>query len=332
MKILIREANWLGDAVLTIPSLIALHNRYPEARMMVAAKKELLPLFNLLSWEVESIPLGGIKAWRRLKEENFDMAIIFPNSFRAALEVFLSGAKRKIGYATGGRSMFLTERIPVNKKDIHQADYYYHLLEPLGIKGTKPTSELAAKEKDKELMFNWLKEKGVNLQRPLITISPGASYGEAKCWPEGNFAKLIQKLSGQGEIIFIGTKKDAAIIEKIISLSGINPIRSKTSNGARAFNLAGETSISQLAALFSISKLIISNDNGAMHLASVLGAAVIGLFGPTDPLRTGPLGKKTIVLQDKVDCSPCRKRTCLDKKCFSNITVDRVYEAIKNVL
>ncbi len=325
MKILIREANWLGDAVLTIPSLIALHEHYPEARMVLTAKETLLPLFKLLPWKVETMSLSGMRSWLNLRQEKFDLAIIFPNSFRSGLEVFLSGAKRKIGYSTCGRSLFLTERVPLNKGRLHMMNYYYNFLEPLGIKGNIPGPILDVKEKDKEEISLWLKEKGVNLQRPLIAISAGASFGEAKCWPGEKFAALTKRLSQQAEIVFIGTKKDAPTIEKIISFSG-------SSQALACVNLAGETSLSQLAALFFMSKLVISNDNGAMHLASVLGVPVIVLFGPTDPLRTGPLGEKTIVLRDKVNCSPCKKRTCRSKKCFDKITVDRVYEAVKKVL
>ena len=321
MKILIREANWLGDAILTVPSLVALRDHFPQARITIVARDFLLPLFKLLPWKVETMSLSGMRSWLNLRQEKFDLAIIFPNSFRSALEVFLTRSRIRLGYPTCSRSLFLTEKVPLNKGRLHMMNYYYNLLEPLGIKGNIPSPILAVKEKDKEEILFWLKEKGVNLQRPLIAISAGASYGEAKCWPEGKFARLIQRLKGEGEIIFIGTKKDAPIIEKIISITGI-----------KAFNLAGETSLSQLAAFFSTSKLVISNDNGAMHLASVLGVPVIALFGPTDPLRTGPLGEHTIVLRDKVDCSPCKKRICRSKKCFDKITVERAYEAVKKIL
>lgn len=317
MKVLIKEANWLGDAVMTIPSLIALHNRFPDTQMTVAAKESILPLFGLLQWEISTFIFSGIKSWAGLRKEKFDLAIIFPNSFRSALEVFLSGASRRIGYGFFGRSLFLNEKVPLNKKNIHQADYYYNLLEPIGIKGNMPRPKLAVKEKDKGQISLWLKEKGVNIGRPLIVISPGASYGDAKCWPEENFAGLIQKLRGLGEILFVGSKKDAPRIEKINSLSKV-----------KAFNLAGETSLLQLAGLFSISKLVVSNDNGAMHLAALVGSNVICLFGPTDPLRTGPIGDNAVVIRDKIDCSPCKKRTCPDKKCFHGITVDRVYDAV----
>ena len=316
MKILIREANWLGDAVMTIPSLIALHNRFPDAQMTIAAKESVIPLFGLLPWEISLFNFSGVKSWTGLRKENFDLAVIFPNSFRSALEAFLSGAKRRIGYGAGGRSLFLTERASIDKGKIHQADYYYNLLEPIGIKGNMPRPELAIKEKDKEQILLWLKEKEVDTGQPLIVISPGASYGDAKCWPEESFAALIQKLNGLGEILFVGTKKDAPRIEKIISLSKV-----------KAFNLAGETSLLRLAGLFSVSKLVVSNDNGAMHLAALLGVNVICLFGPTDPLRTAPIADKALILRDKVDCSPCKKRACSDKKCFHEITVDRVYNA-----
>ena len=321
MKILIREANWLGDAVMTIPSLMAIHDHYPEASMTVVAKESILPLFNLLAWEIEAIPLRAIKSWLRLREKKFDLAIIFPNSFRSALEVYLTGAPVRLGYGLCGRSLFLTERISLNKDNLHQADYYYHLLPPLAIKGKRPNPQLVVKEKDKELVSIWLKEKGLDIGRPLITISPGASYGEAKCWPEENFVLLVRRLISMGEIVFVGTDRDVALIDRIVSLSRV-----------RAFNLAGETSITMLAALFSISKFLVTNDNGSMHLAAALGVRVIGLFGPTDPLRTGPLGDKVTILREKVDCSPCQKRTCHTKKCFEGITVDKVMAALNEDL
>lgn len=321
MKILIREANWLGDVVLTIPSLKAIHNKFPEWRMTIVAKKSLLPLFNLLPWKIEAIPLGGAISWLRLGREKFDFAVIFPNSFRSGLEVFLCRAKRRIGYSTYGRGRLLTDRIPLCKNKIHQARYYYNILQVFDIKDNMPDLKLTVKEEDKSLAAAYLKDMGVDLDRPLVAISPGASYGVAKCWPVENFAALLDMVAREAEIILIGKDTDIPIIEKIVSASK-----------ARVFSLAGRTSILELAAIFSISRLLISNDNGAMHLAAALGIDVICIFGPTDPDRTRPLGNKATVLRDKVYCSPCTKRTCYDRICFNTITVDRVYNTVRNIL
>lgn len=330
MKILIREANWLGDAVMSIPLLTSVHDRYPDAQMSIAAKESLLPLFDLLGWEVKKIPLAGMTTWLRLRKEKFDFSIILPNSFRSSLEVFLTGARMRIGYAVRGRGIFLTERVSLPAAQnsgcgysaYHQADYYFNLLAPCGIKGTRPPAKLIVKDKDREAMAGLLADTGIDLNKPVIAVSPGARYGEAKCWPEENFVELLKKLKGIAQIIFVGIKNESPLIERIISRAGDNS----------GINLAGKTTLLELAGLFSISKLIISNDTGAMHLASILGVPVIAIFGPTDPLRTGPLGEGAIIVHEKTDCSPCNKRICRDKKCFSRIQAERIRELVLNFI
>jgi heptosyltransferase-2 len=181
---------------------------------------------------------------------------------------------------------------------MHQVDSYKRLLEPLGIPRSLTLPRL--------IVSHPLPKTG------LIGINPGAAYGSAKCWPADRFRALALKLVEHGfQVVFFG---DASTRD----LANHLPVQ----------NLAGTTTLTELARHIQACALLVTNDSGPMHMASALGTKVVALFGSTDPNATGPSGNATI-LNKKVACSPCFQRTCpIDFRCMTQITVDDVFSAI----
>jgi ADP-heptose:LPS heptosyltransferase len=102
----------------------------------------------------------------------------------------------------------------------------------------------------------------------------------------------------------------------------------EVASGGKALSLAGETDIRELICIIKGARYMITNDSGPMHIAAACGVPVIAIFGPTNPVLTGPYGPNNIIVQSPADCSPCRKRECDDMKCMKEITVEQVLEAV----
>jgi 3-deoxy-D-manno-octulosonic-acid transferase/heptosyltransferase-1 len=99
-----------------------------------------------------------------------------------------------------------------------------------------------------------------------------------------------------------------------------------------SINLGGETTLLDLAALYQSASLLVTTDSGPMHIAAAVGTPAIALFGPTDPLRTGPYGKNHTVIRKELSCSPCFLKKCTSMICMNDITVEEVFQAIKKKL
>jgi lipopolysaccharide heptosyltransferase II len=149
-------------------------------------------------------------------------------------------------------------------------------------------------------------------------IVPGARW-ETKRWPYENFGRLASKLRTKS--VIVGSASDAAIARDIVSIS----------NG-KAVSMAGQTDIRELISIIRGADFVISNDSGPMHIAAAFGIPVVALFGPTNPVRTGPYGEKHVVLNAGLKCAPCYKKRCATIKCLKDISVDKAYDAVKAVI
>jgi heptosyltransferase-2 len=156
---------------------------------------------------------------------------------------------------------------------------------------------------------------------PLIAISPIAAYGPAKEWPAQRYAELIdlvEKLAG-AECLLLGTASDRPKCQQVAAMARKG-----------AIVVAGHTDVGELKALLSLCDGFAGNDSGTMHLAAAIGIPVVGIFGSTNPLRTGPAGLKTMAIYHPVECSPCLKRTCRfgHYRCLQAVTPIEVAQAL----
>jgi heptosyltransferase-2 len=323
-RILIRSSNWLGDAIMSVPAVRAIKNGRPDAHVTIAAPAKIAPVWKLVP-EVDAIlPLASnslLAAVRSIRRrESFDVAILFPNSLRVALEARLSGVRRRVGYRGHSRSWLLNQVIPEQpppKRLEHQSARYFRIAQGCGAgNGEQPAASIQTAASNQP--------SAINYQPLKIGLSPGAEYGPAKRWLPERFAEAAVKVSAQAPVqwVLFGTPRDAEIGEQIAA--GL---------GDSCVNRIGQTTLDQLILALRECRLLLTNDTGTMHLASLLGVPVVAIFGSTEPGLTGPLGDHHIVLRHHVECSPCFLRRCpIDFRCMKAVTVQGVVDVVLSIL
>ncbi len=332
-----RAPNWLGDNVLVMPAVDSLRKALPDAKISVMAKSSMADFWRMTCVD-EVIPFsfskgfkGLVERWllaKKLKKENFDSVLIFPNSFDSAFVTWLARIPERVGWPTDGRGFLLNTKIfkPVHLKEKQQFLTYIYLIEKWLGKKIQINAELFLKipEKEKDVVKNEL----VNFNKPVIGLNPGATYGTAKCWPAKNYADIAVKIHKEKNVnvIIVGGPGDAKVCDDVFNLI------KKQNNDAEKWckNISGKTSICQLAAWLEQCDFLITNDTGGMHVAAALGTPVIAIFGPTDWTSTAPLGKNHKLIKTDADCAPCLKRECpIDHHCMTSLTAEKVWNEIE---
>jgi len=332
VKVLVRATNWIGDAVMSLPAIRAIRERFPEAEVTVLAKPWVAALYEgepsiagVVSLEV---PLeSGLRA--RLRMGRFDLAVVLPNSFKSALQARLSGAKRIVGYARDGRSFLLSNAIPVPVKGQippHESYYYLELLRRAGLLNALPRvdqirfDDYAGKRRRGEELFE---EAGI--KPPVIGVSPGAAYGSAKRWLPERFAEAARSLADDtgSSVAVFGSAAERAMCGEVALAAG-------------GRNFAGETSLREFIDMTAACSLFLTNDSGAMHIAAALGVPSVTVFGPTSEIATGPLGELARIVREPVDCAPCLLRECPltggdNHRCMTRVTAQQVIAAARSV-
>jgi heptosyltransferase-2 len=327
LKILVRATNWIGDALMSLPALRAIRRRFPDAVITVCAKPWVSALYQGERSIDNVIPLPGrLETIGILRRGHFDLGILFPNSFDSAAVLRLGRVKRIVGYARDGRSVLLTDAIAVPKAGeipAHERFYYLELLRRAGFLETIPDTpeirldgigELRAKG---EKLFE---ARGMKL--PVIGVSPGAAYGSAKRWLPERFAESAARLATElgGSVAVFGSATEKSLCGEV----------ALAANGC---NFAGTTTLREFIEMTAACCVFLTNDSGAMHIASALGVPSVTVFGPTDETATGPLGPAARLVREPVDCAPCLLRECpIDHRCMTRVTADRVVRAAQEVL
>lgn len=327
-RILIRSANWVGDAIMSTPTLRAIRKNFPAAHISILAKPWVSPLYEnnpdideiLIYAGKHKGLMGKLRLSNELKLYQFDLAILLQNAFEAALLAFLANIPNRLGYAADGRSALLTHRIyrPQDYKQIHQIDYYLGILKRAGLEtfGREQTLIVSETEqKDAEEILNFHGADGKEL---LIGINPGAAYGTAKRWFPDRYADLCRKIRKQinAKFIVFGGPGEESLGKYICDQVGRNCI-----------NVCGRTTLRQAFALIEKCRLFITNDSGLMHAAAALNIPQIAIFGSTNHTTTSPAGDKSLIIRVPAPCSPCLKPDCpTDHCCMTAVTAEMVYE------
>lgn len=318
-RILIRGSNWLGDSVISMSAVRAIKAGRPDAHITVLAPEKIAPVWKLVPEVDEVISLTGHSLFGAVRliqrQATFDVAILFPNSLRVALEAWLAGVPRRVGYRGHHRRSLLNQIIPERSRlgpIEHQVLHYLQMAREVGGPAEPPA------------VRGFLPRKKSNGAGPKIGLCPGAEYGPAKRWLPERFAEVATAVSAQRPVqwILFGTAGDAEIGATI-----------EASVGAHCTNRIGQTTIDQLIAELSECALLLTNDTGTMHLATLLGVPVVAVFGSTEPYLTGPLGNARHIIRHHVECSPCFLRECpIDFRCMKAVTVTEVVEAVSSLL
>ena len=318
-RILIRSSNWLGDAVMSVSAVRAIKNGRPDAHVTIAAPMKIAPMWKLIP-EVDAIlplPNGSLIPAVSLQRRQpaFDVAILFPNSLRVALESWLSGIPRRVGYRGHCRKWLLNQIVPEPRK---AGPLEHHSLRFLRI-----ARDCGAETSNVEHRISNV-QVAVSPERLKIGLCPGAEYGPAKRWFPERFAEVAKEINAQSSAqwILFGTEKDAAIGDQIAAAISDHCV-----------NRIGHTTLDQLINELRECRLLLTNDTGTMHLAALLGVPVVAIFGSTEPALTGPLGNAHIILRHHVECSPCFLRECpIDFRCMKAVTTEEVVDAVRSIL
>ena len=339
-RILVRATNWIGDAVMSLPALHALRERFPRSRISILARPWVAGLYGrepfcdeLIPYDVATGRRGWWEKWRvsrQLSEGRFDCAILFQNAFEAAALVWLARIPVRIGYGRDGRGLLLTHPVEVpraGETPPHQRFYYLELLLRAGLITSYSLdcpvsltgSAQAAGEGKRRL-------EQISFGRT-IAVAPGAAYGGAKRWLAERFAESAIRLGREldASVIILGSAQESPICRQVSD--------SIAASGAKCADLSGKTTLPELIELMAACDLCLTNDSGPMHIASALGVPTVAIFGSTDAAATGPAGVHSRIVQESVECSPCLLRECpIDHRCMLRVDADRVVQVALQLL
>ena len=288
--------------------------------------------------------LGGkIKLLQALRKRKFDAAILFQNAFEADLLAALARIPVRAGYHRDSRGWLLSHPVLRDPRvfRLHQTYYYLDLVDQLLNNNRMALSSLAMEPCSSEnpempditmevstarrqLAQSMLKTQGANLSKTIVGVNPGAFYGSAKRWLSDRYAAVLDQLIEQeeAEVVIFGAANEVSIARSIETVMRRRPVI-----------LSGKTKLSELIAMIACCDLFITNDSGPMHLAAALRIPTVALFGSTDEIATGPLSPRAIVLNKKVECSPCLLRECpIDHRCMTRIGAEEVYQRAVEML
>jgi len=344
-RILIVKLSSIGDVVHSLPTLKALRDAYPQAYIawVVEEKsKDIITdnplldeviIFEKERWKKELFKTKGTKESlldvynfaKTLREKKFDVAIDLQGLLRSSLIAYFSGAKIRVGYRDSGEMshIFYNLKVDSNESGIHAVDRHLYIAKFLGANINNVEFPLWISKEERNFAKKVLSEHNISRKDLLIGLNAGASIQHNR-WDKERFAKLGDILIEKHEanIILFGGKQDVKLVQEIYEMMRNKPI-----------NLAGKTTMKQLASIIEYCNLFIGNDTGPLHIAVAMKVPVVAIFGPADPKRTGPYGKQNIVVYKKLSCSPCfRHPTCSDFKCMKLISVEEVLEAAERLL
>lgn len=361
-RLLLRTPNWLGDAVMSMPAVQALARQHPQTAISVLTPAKLADLWAHHPDVRTVLPIApGESPWsvgQRLRRQPFDQAVVFPNSFRSALEVFLGRIPQRLGRTGRCRTPLLTQTLvrraesaPMRKlspaevrsrmtaagprlrhpSEAHHVRDYLSLVAALGADPTPTAPRLSMPDAQADLLLRDLPELAPAPGSPpplTLALNPGAEYGPAKRWPAAHFAAAAQQLSQLRpgvRWLILGGPADRDLCAEVA-----RPL------GSSAINLAGRTTLPQLMAVLTRCALVLTNDTGPMHLAAALGTPVVALFGSTSPELTGPGlpgDPRHQLLSLDVPCAPCFLRECpIDLRCLNGLSVAQVLAAVQRIL
>lgn len=315
-----------------IPALAELRRHFPKSHITLLARPWVAGLYDKslvddilpyhLARGARDLP-AKLSLARQLRRMDFDCAILLPNSFDSAALVWAARIPTRIGFSRDARGLLLTDPIkPPKPGEIpnHQRFYYLELLRRAGLIDRVPPVDAIRLPgipylvkhgqsllRDRQLAGDW------------IGVSPGAAYGTAKRWLPDRFAEAAISLARQTStaVALFGSADERPLCDQIKAQI--------TAAGVESHNFAGETKLDEFIAIAATCRAFLTNDSGAMHIASALGIPTVTVFGATDHIATGPTGPLARIVREPVECSPCLLRECpIDHRCMKAVDAPRV--------
>ncbi|MBI3077789.1 MAG: glycosyltransferase family 9 protein [Deltaproteobacteria bacterium] len=331
-RILVVMLSRLGDVIFALPTVAAIRRRFPSAHLAWIVEdrfQELLAghphLDELLVWPRAAFTAAlrngrwgtAVGHVRRLRQElrarGFDLALDLQALAKSAFITWLSGAPvRLVSPSTHGPrelSWLVSVAIPSDTSSLQVVARNLAVARALGAETSRPEFVLPISPAAEAAAEELLSEAGIKPLDRVVLVHPGATW-RSRRWSPVRYAELADALARQHEarVAFVGAASDAAPVREIQQ-------RMRTPS----VDLAGRTTLVQLAALIRRADLYIGNDAGPLHLATALGTPTVGIYGPTDPRMA-----HTAVVRHPVPCGPCRYRTCGWMDCMKLVRVEEV--------
>jgi lipopolysaccharide heptosyltransferase I len=326
-RFLIVRIGSLGDIVHALPAAAALRRAHPEARidwLVEARHRAILDLVPVIDKAIE-LTARGLRGWihaaRALRARRYDVAIDFQGLMKSAVLARASGARRVLGFSVwhlrerGARPFYSEAAAPEGGPDesLHVIRKNLALLRPLGIETDRIEFPLERRESPA------LDAVRATLGgAPFALVNPGAAWPN-KRWPVDRFGRLSAALRdrrGLAPIVLWGPGEEALARAVVDASSG-------------AARVAPQTTIADLVELSRAAALMVSGDTGPVHIAAAVGTAIVGLYGPTNPLRNGPWSPADICLSRFDACRCHHQRRCTAPAwCLDDVTVEEVADAI----
>ena len=334
-RILIIKPSSLGDIIHSLPVLHSLRIRFPKAHLGWFIHERWANILSghpdlneIIPW---SFRWSGLpRLLKVFRGKKFDLAVDLQGLFRSGVISYLSGAKVRVGFKNGreGSTLFYTHPVAVPINPMHALDRYLLVAKSLGAAQTEPVCIIPISREDEQTVNQLLKNIGLLDTQHFVAVSPTARWW-TKRWPIDRFAQLTDLIQDSGfPVVLFGGESDIPEIQRLQALTRTSPL-----------SVAGQTTLKQLAAFLKRSSLLITNDSGPMHLAAAVGTPVVALFGPTDPVRTGPYPHLSplimhTIIRKPVECSPCLSKRCRvgDHRCMATIDVTEVFERSRKIL
>ena len=282
-RVCVRLPNWLGDVVMAIPLLRALEKGRPDAELILLGQAGHLPLLERWGVGHRYIPLppkkpmtGHMTAFHRLRHEHFDTYVTLTNSFRGDLAGRLMRIPQRMGMLRPGkRRPLLTDHweLPadLDETNIHQLQVWHQYLRAFGLNEPLDTRPLKTGATRKTAT-----------KKNAVGLICGTENTPEKRWPVEKWREFIKvwlEADPDSRCILFGTPNDVPIAEQV----------AKNSDTSRVIDLVGRTGIVEFVDALEKCRVVVCNDTGGMHLANAIGVPVVAVFGPTNPVRTGPV-------------------------------------------
>lgn len=317
-SVLIVSTNWIGDVVMGMPAVQRFKQENPDSRITILSKPSTRALWEMFPGIDEIQPMAKpLETAQRLRPQGYDCVYVFPNSFRSAVVPWLAGISQRLGRRGHWRSLFLSKVIETDKS-LHQQLEYKKIL---GVEGELAHPRISVPDNALQHIQQQLTE--LDSSKQLITLLPGAARGPSKRWPPESYIQLAEKLlaTGRYNVVLSGGPDDAQSCEQMAQQLG-----------AGVINFAGKTSIAQWAALLQLSDCTVANDSGGMHLSTAVGTPVVGIFGITDPDKTGPLGHSVVLQKSEIKDRKVSRHSEEAIKALGAIKAEEAFDAVMKLL
>lgn len=343
-RILLMKPSSLGDIIHALPVLHALRERYPEAKidwMVFPPFGELIAHHPQVSELVHfdrkrfskvgrspRITLEFLRFLRDLRRRGYDLIVDLQGLFRSGFVAWASGARTRLGFADARELswIFYTHRVPRGDENTHAVDRYLSVGPVLGLPRREAQFDLAIPENVREKADRLLAAEHIDDAMRFLAVVPGTRW-TTKRWPAERFAMVLNQIAPHCELptLLLGAPDEFDRCAEVARACHKAPV-----------NLAGRTTVLEMAAIVARCTALLCQDSASAHLATAFSRPLVCLIGPTNEYRTGPYRRPETVVRLDVPCSPCYLRFLSQcrhgHRCMEELQVEPVVQALRHAL